>query len=286
MKQKNVFFVLLALVCVTALFLGCPNGSTDGADTTALTAAIASANDARAGVEVDTDAGNVTNGNKWVTQEVSVALNTAIATAETVADDSDASQEDVDAALTALESAITAFNGEKQDGVKGIVAYVLEDQLFGTVEGGEKKYYSLSTGELVDAEKANTKDWDIAIERHSSTLLFIYTNSGNTATELNSGGQGGVWFTGKTDFDDASFSDRITDFSGENAEYASYVTDVTRYVTLRSADPVRMNIMTYFGFPFGDGLGDATNSFQPNTPPGGSPMGPAVDPAWAGLSMV
>jgi hypothetical protein len=118
-----------------------------------------------------------------------------------------------------------------------------------SVDEGKIRYYSLSTGEEV-ANPASA-DWDIAFDY----TRLIYTNSGATATAVGSTGSGGVWFTGKTDFDDASFSDRVTDFSGENAEYESYVKDVNRNFKMNGPTvfTVPMNIMTYFGFPSGDG---------------------------------
>jgi hypothetical protein len=121
-------------------------------------------------------------------------------------------------------------------------------------------YFSLSQGKEIDASKSDTTEWDIAFEvRDGNAFCSIYTNSGETAAEFGSGGQGGVWFTGKTDFYDATFADRVTDFSGENTDYADYVTDVTRYQSGMSG-PVggRMNIMTYYGYANGDGLTEAT----------------------------
>ncbi|MDR1655657.1 MAG: hypothetical protein LBR96_06625 [Treponema sp.] len=144
------------------------------------------------------------------------------------------------------------------------VPHELNDLPFGPATGGGLKYYSLSTGAEVDASKANTTDWDIAIEKHTSALLFIYTNSGSTADAKGSTGDARVWFTNKTDFDDVKLGDRVTDFSGDNAEYALYTKDVPRYLTFGMSSPptyaVNMNIMTYFGFNGGtkDGLATGT----------------------------
>jgi hypothetical protein len=132
------------------------------------------------------------------------------------------------------------------------------------------KYFSLSQGKELPASKSNTAEWDIAMEvRNNHGFCYIYTNSGDTAAELgNTGGQGGVWFTNKTDFDSVTLADRVTDFSGENADYEVYVTDVIRYQrgmygSLRS----RMNIMTYYGYESGDGSeADPFNWSNPGPP--------------------
>jgi hypothetical protein len=131
------------------------------------------------------------------------------------------------------------------------------------------KYYSLSQGAEVDASKRATAEWDIALEAIDA-FFYLYTNSGYTATEFGgTGGQGGVWFTNKTDFDSVLLSDRVTDFSGENAEYAAYVTDVKRYQPSMTGTPIgTMNIMTYYGYEGGDG--SYSNPFTLST---GAPFG-------------
>ena len=118
---------------------------------------------------------------------------------------------------------------------------------------GETKYFSLSRGVELDESAKNTGEWDIAL-KSGVGFLYIYTNSGSSAAELGSGGKGGVWFTEKTDFNDTVFEDRVTDFSGDYAEYEVYVTDVTRYQHAMSASlPGPMNIMTYYGYRTGSG---------------------------------
>ncbi|MDR0656009.1 MAG: HmuY family protein [Treponema sp.] len=159
-----------------------------------------------------------------------------------------------------------ALEGELFDSVKAnaqsispiteeeeIIPPSLDDELkFGTL--GEIKYYSLSTGKEVEASKANTTEWDIAIEKHVSALLFIYTNSGSTAVEKNSGGKGGVWYTDSTDFDAVTLNSKVV--PGATTEYEPYVTDVVRFLTFgmganAKTHAVKMNIMTYFGFNSG-----------------------------------
>jgi hypothetical protein len=109
------------------------------------------------------------------------------------------------------------------------------------------RYFSLATGDEVPAGQANTTNWDIAVVYDG--FIQVYTNSGNSGP-----GNGGVTFTGKTDFDTVVLADGVTDFSGANAEYAFYTKDVTRWVgTMTSKSETVMNIMTYLGYISGDG---------------------------------
>jgi hypothetical protein len=77
-----------------------------------------------------------------------------------------------------------------------------------TVYGNSPRYYSLSTGkEVTSAEAIASTAWDLAFPNGRE----IRTNSGDSAANAeggaNSGGNGGVWYTNKTDFDDVSIAD-------------------------------------------------------------------------------
>jgi hypothetical protein len=91
---------------------------TEAADKTALNAAIATANTAKSGVVVNTDAANVPEGTQWVVQAALDAFNGAISAAETVAQNAGATQAEADTAVTALNAAVTSFNNAKQTGTK------------------------------------------------------------------------------------------------------------------------------------------------------------------------
>jgi hypothetical protein len=113
-----------------------------------------------------------------------------------------------------------------------------------TVLAGDIRYFSLADGKEVS--NPNTKDWDIAFDYNR----LIYTNSGDTAAELESGGLGGVWCTGQKDFNSVT--------SAADADFAQdFATDTKRY-TNPAADmgaPTlnRINVMTYIGYGSGDG---------------------------------
>jgi hypothetical protein len=119
------------------------------------------------------------------------------------------------------------------------------------------KYYSLATGEQVtDATAIASQAWDIAVAKSR----MIYTNSGATATTVESGGLGGIWFTNKTDFDDVSDEDSV-ETTGDYAEYADFTTDVVKYTSATASS--RFNVMTYWGF--GGGTGTAEDPYTTKT---------------------
>jgi hypothetical protein len=120
------------------------------------------------------------------------------------------------------------------------------------VYGEERpRYFSLSGGtEITDPGLIASAAWDIALESHDSSF-FVLTNSGVTAADLGSGGNGAVWHTGKTDFASVVLADAVTN---PPEEYRPYTQDVRRWAIAMGADPVRetLNVMTYLGYPGGD----------------------------------
>jgi hypothetical protein len=80
----------------------------------ALTAAIATAKGAKAGVATSADGSGLSNGIKWVTAVEMNTFNNAINTAELVKADFGATQPGVDAAVTALNAAKDAFDEAKK----------------------------------------------------------------------------------------------------------------------------------------------------------------------------
>ena len=78
----------------------------------------------RSGTDVDP-------ANKWVTTAVMTAYTDAIAAAQTIADKADATQTEVDDAVTALATATSTFNTAKADGTKpaAVVKTALTDAI-------------------------------------------------------------------------------------------------------------------------------------------------------------
>jgi hypothetical protein len=114
-------------------------------------------------------------------------------------------------------------------------------EVSGGASGTGPVYYSLTTGQRV--MNPASQDWDIGFERPR----LIYTNSGETAAALGSGGWGGVWHTEKTDFAGVSRTDAIRDA----LLYGPYNTDTVRWnkgAMLRPASSRRINVMTFTGY--------------------------------------
>jgi hypothetical protein len=83
------------------------------ADKTALGAAITTANAAKNGVEESADGSGLNPGIVWVTPEAMTTFEAAITAAEGVDTNGNATQPQVDSAVTALNAAIAAFNAAK-----------------------------------------------------------------------------------------------------------------------------------------------------------------------------
>jgi hypothetical protein len=130
---------------------------------------------------------------------------------------------------------------------------------------GTRHYYDLSTGTEVSSPSGD--NWDLALEAHDGAF-FMLTNSGVTAAETipASSGQGGVWFTDKTDFAAVSGAGQAV-IPAVGSEYDPYTADVYRYTMVMAADPVRqnLNVTSYAGYPSGDGLTPET-CFEYHTP--------------------
>jgi hypothetical protein len=114
----------------------------------------------------------------------------------------------------------------------------------------------LEAGDEITSGGINSTGWDIAF----TNGRLIYTNSGDTATAVSSGGVGGVWFTGQTLFQNTD--DFVT------GPY--YATDKTYSVNASATaespsgqgmptSKSRLNVMTYMGYGFGNGRGDGDN---------------------------
>jgi hypothetical protein len=146
------------------------------------------------------------------------------------------------------------FLGCDNDGPEGGTELFIEGI---SVESGQTKYYSLTTGEEVPAEQKNTQKWDIAFKR----TRLILTNSGATATTEGSQGGGGVWYAGTTDFGSVTLANK-------GADTASLSTDTALYVWTGMGQPALsvLNVMTFVGYRYGNGTSDAIPTLQGEPP--------------------
>ena len=88
------------------------------ADKTVLTTAISEANTNKGTAVVSTDGSDVLPANKWVTLAEMTAYTTAIATAQGVAENTSATQTEVNSAVTVLATATSTFDTAKKAGTK------------------------------------------------------------------------------------------------------------------------------------------------------------------------
>jgi hypothetical protein len=117
------------------------------------------------------------------------------------------------------------------------------------------KYYSLTTGEVTESGDIASNKWDIAFEAKGS-FLMIYTNSGDSSTDLSGGnGSGGVRYTAKTNFDAVTLADAVDSSSSDwDPDLADYQVDKAAYLTVMGVPTeYRLNVMTFAGYATGDG---------------------------------
>jgi hypothetical protein len=109
----------------------------------------------------------------------------------------------------------------------------------------EGRLYCLDFATGTEVASSRSPDWDFAFYPTRQLL----TNSGYTAEQYHSRGQGAVWHTEKTGFDSVVLEDAVKD----DPVYGKYNADLLRYafgMAGYSAQPERnMNVMTYLGYP-------------------------------------
>jgi formylglycine-generating enzyme required for sulfatase activity len=125
--QEAVNAAASALATATDVFndakrSGTATASDSTPDKETLTEAIAAANAAKSGVAAAADGSDVPKSGYWAPQAAFDALNDAIEAAETVSQDSAATQEEVNAAASALAAATDVFNDAKRSGTKPSLA--------------------------------------------------------------------------------------------------------------------------------------------------------------------
>jgi hypothetical protein len=108
-------------------------------------------------------------------------------------------------------------------------------------------YYSLSTGQqITDPADIASDTWDIAFMRSTNVWRMIMTNSGDTAVDLISSGDGSVWYTEKFDLDDVRMEDKVDPPEGILGLYA---TDQKRWIdVMGNVRVLNLNVMTFVGY--------------------------------------
>jgi hypothetical protein len=257
MMNKHFLHAVCTALLVLPVLAGCQNPSDSGGEDPALSGAVSVNGSPSVGGTLTADTsllegtGDITY--QWILDESAVIEGAAGETYEPV---------NADAGKTVkVRVSRAGYSGTIESDPVGPVA--VSQNSFSYTLSNTIKYISFSQGKELPASKSNTAEWDIALEvRGQDGFCYIYTNSGESAEAFGAAGAGGVWFTSKTDFDAVTLADRVTEYTGENEQYAdcaAYETDVTRYQTAMFGPiPSRMNIMTYYGYASGDGKTEGT----------------------------
>ncbi len=153
-----------------------------------LSAAIAAAKAAEAGVAVSADGKDVEPSAKWTTAAEKKALDDAIAVAQAVADDPDATQDDVDAAKAAVDAAKATYEAAKKDGAKAQPAAVDKTALKKSIDAAKATESGVATS--TDGKDVEPSDkWTTAAERKAlddaiAVAQKVYDNQGATQTQV------------------------------------------------------------------------------------------------------
>ncbi|MDA3852742.1 MAG: T9SS type A sorting domain-containing protein [Bacteroidales bacterium] len=170
---------------------------------TLLNAAITTATANAGSIEVSTDGADVLTTSEWLMQADLTTYENAIATAQAVADDVDATQQEADDAVIALASATTTFDAEKASGT--MVPPIITD---GTFDDGANTW-SLYTGNggAVDFSASDANCTPVAAGAGNEWQLQLYQEGlilGNTKSY-------------KITFDAYAAADRVITLSIEEA---------------------------------------------------------------------
>jgi hypothetical protein len=121
--------------------------------------------------------------------------------------------------------------------------------IIATVYGSSPRYFSLTTGREVKGNAIASTAWDIAFPNNRQ----LWTNSGDSALQKSSNGQGGVWHTDSTNFDSVTLADKkenVTtpfNYADFNEDKACWVFGMTSYSEFALVQK-NFNVMSYVGF--------------------------------------
>ncbi|MDD2427186.1 MAG: InlB B-repeat-containing protein [Eubacteriales bacterium] len=147
-------------------------------DKSALMSAVSSANQNLSSTSTSTNGSDVYTNNMWVTSAVKSAYADAIAKAQAVVDDTDATQEEVDAAVAALNEAASAFNGAKRNGTRALPVTTTTPTTKGTTQTTKKPVETTPTTTTTTTVVADKYTISIVPE-NLGILDFIYVYKNN-----------------------------------------------------------------------------------------------------------
>ncbi|MDR1126692.1 MAG: FIVAR domain-containing protein [Treponema sp.] len=155
---------------------------------TALNTAITTANGAKSGINVAASADEVPKEVRFVTQAVMDALNAAIADAQAIAEKADATQAEVDAQVTALNSAVSTFNAAKALGTNETIQSADKTALTTAITTANSAKSGITVGASADAVASGvrfvTQTVMDALDAAIATAEAIAQKAGATQAEV------------------------------------------------------------------------------------------------------
>jgi hypothetical protein len=118
-----------------------------------------------------------------------------------------------------------------------------------TLNVGNEIFYSLATGLPVDNPASG--GWDIGFKSVGTSTIsggrMVLTNSGVTAAQYSTGGQGGIYPTGLTDFAAVTLADKKEGLI-DGFDYSPYHTDKKRWVSMMGVTEATLNVTSFMGY--------------------------------------
>lgn len=198
MKRISIFLAVLVLI-VLGVFIGCPE---EPVDKSSLTSAITAAETNKDSVGVSTDGADVNPTEKWVTQGALDTYAAAIAAAKVVKNNANATQAEVNEAVTVLTAATTAFNNAKADGTKLPVQNETQSKGYATIqeaidEAEEGDTILVAPGTYTEALTLSVKGLTLESVGGRDTTI-IDADGADVAVMIGAAGLGTITFDGFT----------------------------------------------------------------------------------------
>ncbi len=151
-----------------------------------LEAEITSAQTTLGSVTVSTNGSDVDPGDKWVTQDAYDALQAAIATAQAAYEVTGASSADIEAAISALSTALSTFEAAEQSGLKpsSDETKALADEITSAQSALNSVKVSANGSDVASNAKWVTQDVYDALKAAIDAAQATYAKSDATSTEI------------------------------------------------------------------------------------------------------
>jgi len=130
-----------------------------------------------------------------------------------------------------------------------------------------RRFFALDPWREISGEaEIASQAWDIAIDNTDGVWRQIWTNSGSTAEEFETGGQGGVYHTNRFTLVGTTASDRVQNHPGSlNVDSIRRILPPAMGPVLPAEQEQTINVMNHRGWATGDGIDTPFATIQDNS---------------------